>query len=200
MNFSYILIFLFFQNSIYSQDIGLRELVIVENKVFKVWYNEIYEQPIKLKYKSIDNVKKADRKSMDFYKVDSIHTSDDKDYYKNIWDKGHLAPAASFSDTKENLKITFSYLNCSLQNQYLNRGQWRLLEAQERVWDDNENLDVTVELIFEEKHIILPTGAHVPTSMVKHIFFEKQRIWKCFEFKNMKLQKKWNNYEVNHSH
>ena len=68
MNFSYILIFLFFQNSIYSQDIGLRELVIVENKVFKVWYNEIYEQPIKLKYKSIDNVKKADRKSMDFYK------------------------------------------------------------------------------------------------------------------------------------
>ncbi len=130
MNFSYILIFLFFQNSIYSQDIGLRELVIVENKVFKVWYNEIYEQPIKLKYKSIDNVKKADRKSMDFYKDDSIHTSDDKDYYKNIWDKGHLAPAASFSDTKENLKITFSYLNCSLQNQYLNRGQWRLLEAQ----------------------------------------------------------------------
>ena len=59
MKFRYILILLFFQNLIYGQEIGLRELVFVENKVFKVWYNEIYEQPIKLKYKSINNVKKA---------------------------------------------------------------------------------------------------------------------------------------------
>ena len=28
-----------------------------------------------------------------------VKTSDNADYYKNEWDKGHLAPAATFSDS-----------------------------------------------------------------------------------------------------
>jgi len=152
----------------------LREEVIVENAVFKVWYNEVYEQPMKLVYTSTNRVKNVDRGSMNFYTEDDVHTSDNKDYYRNVWDKGHLAPAATYSDTMENLKLTFSYLNCALQNQYLNRGEWRLLEEQEREWDDESNLTVTVELVFDEGHEVLPTGGHIPTDMIKHIYFEKQ--------------------------
>jgi DNA/RNA endonuclease G (NUC1) len=146
---------------------NLRDLVEVETPIFKVWYSETKEQPVKLVYKSSNRPKNVDRGSMNFYTEDDYHTSDNKDYYRNVWDKGHLAPAATFSDSKENLKQTFSYLNCALQNQYLNRGQWRLLEEAERDWDDFEELEVTIDLEFSDS--ILPTGATIPSKFIKHI-------------------------------
>ena len=178
----------------------LRAEVIVENPVFKVWYNEIYEQPMKLIYTSTNRPKGVDRGSMNFYTEPNVHTSDNADYYRNVWDKGHLAPAATYSDNMENLKLTFSYLNCALQDQYLNRGEWRLLEEQERVWDDESNLTVTVELVFGEGHEVLPTGGHIPTDMIKHIYFEKTGSYKCFEFENEKPTKGWEEHEVKHTH
>ena len=178
----------------------LRKEVVVENQVFKVWYNEVYEQPMKLIYTSTNRPKGVDRGSMDFHTEKGIHTSDKDDYYRNIWDKGHLAPAATYSDVYENLYLTFSYLNCALQDQYLNRGEWRLLEEQERVWDDIENLTVTVELIFDDGHEILPTGGHIPTDMVKHIYFENSKIYKCFEFENTKPTTGWEEHQVTHNH
>jgi endonuclease G len=137
---------------------------------------------------------------MDFYTEKGVHTSDANDYRANIYDKGHLAPAATFSDNMVNLKQTFSYLNCALQDQYLNRGEWRMLEEQERKWDDSENLKVKIDLVFEKGHKVLPTGGHVPTSMVKHIYFSKQKKWKCFDFPNSKPNKGWEEHEVKHIH
>jgi len=177
-----------------------REEVIVENNVFKVWYNEKLEQPTKLIYRSTNRPKNVDRGSMNFYQEKGIHTSDNDDYYKNVWDKGHLAPAATFSDSKENLKQTFSYLNCALQNQYLNRGEWRFLEEKEREWDDTQNLTIVVNLVFGKDHIVLPSGGHVPKIMIKHIYFENDKSWRCFEFKNIKPIKEWEDSEVSHSH
>ena len=94
----------------------------------------------------------------------------------------------------ENLKQTFSYLNCALQDQYLNRGEWRLLEEQERKWDDVDNLTITVELVWDEGYEILPTGGHVPTDMIKHIKFDKDNSWRCFEFPNSKPLIGWEDY------
>jgi len=200
MNF---LIYIFFKflilNPFYFNP-NTEGLIHVKNEVFEVWYNEKFEQPIKLIYKSANRGKKILRNKFNFYKPKNIHTSDDKDYYKNIWDKGHLAPAASFSDTKENLRATFSYLNCALQNQYLNRGLWKTLENKERVWDDEEILEVTVEVNFDENHTILDTGAHVPDYFLKHIFFTEQNNWICFKFKNIKPKDKLENYKVSHKH
>ena len=178
----------------------LREEVIVENAVFKVWYNEIYEQPMKLVYTSTNRVKNVDRGSMNFYTEKEVHTSDNADYYRNVWDKGHLAPAATYSDSYENLRQTFSYLNCALQNQYLNRGEWRLLEEEERDWDDSQNLTITVDLVWDEGYEILPSGGHIPTDMIKHIYFENDKVWRCFEFENEKPTKGWEEHEVTHSH
>jgi len=174
----------------------LRDEVIIKNPVFKVWYSEVKEQPIKLIYTSTNRVKNVDRGSMNFYKESDIHTSDNADYYRNVWDKGHLAPAATYSDLMVNLKQTFSFLNCALQNQYLNRGEWRLLEEQERVWDNEQDLTITVELIWEEGFEILPTGGHIPTHMSKHIYFEKGDTCKTFVFPNKKPIKGWKEYEV----
>jgi DNA/RNA endonuclease G (NUC1) len=174
--------------------------VNIKTPIFEVLYSEVLEQPLWLTYESTNRPTNVNRGSMDFYTDKVVHTSDSKDYYRNVYDKGHLAPAATFSDNMENLKQTFSYLNCSLQNQYLNRGEWRFLESAERKWDDNETLKIKVELVFEKDHIVLPTGGHVPTSMVKHIYFSKQTKWKCFDFPNVKPTKGWEEYEVKHKH
>jgi len=178
----------------------LKDAVYVKTEIFEVWYNEVYEQPMKLVYKSENRPTNVNRGSMDFWVPKGVHTSDSKDYYRNIYDKGHLAPAATFSDNMENLKATFSYLNCALQDQYMNRGEWRLLEEQERKWDDEGNLVITVELVFDEGHIVLPTGGHIPTDMIKHIYFEKTGSWRCFEFDNVKPTKGWEEHEVKHTH
>ncbi len=153
-----------------------------------------------LVYHSKNRPTTVNRGSMDFYTEPNIKTSDNLDYKNNQWDKGHLAPAASFSDNMENLKQTFSYLNCALQNQDLNRGEWRLLEEQERVWDDNENLVIKIDLIFDEKSQKLVTGATVPTFLVKHINFTKSNSWKCYKFENVKPLKKWAEHQVNCKH
>ncbi len=177
---------------------GLRHEVIVETSIYTVSYNEILQQPNWLKYTSTNRVKNVDRGGMDFILYPGVITSDKHDYYKNIYDKGHLAPAATFSDSMDNLGETFYYLNCALQNQDLNRGEWRLLEAEERKWDDVESLTISVDLIFNEGYQVLETGAAVPSDMVKHIYFESSGKWRCFEFVNEKPTKGWEEHEVIH--
>jgi len=174
----------------------LRDSVKVTNDVFSVIYSEKLEQPIWLKYRSTNRPTNVNRGSMDFYSEKLIKTSDNEDYKNNIYDKGHIAPAATFSDNMENLKQTFSYLNSALQDQYLNRGEWRLLEEQERKWDDLESLTVIVKVFFDETSKKLPTGATVPSYFQKHIYFEKQKKWKCFVFLNEKPKFAWGQLEM----
>ena len=51
----------------------LRNEVIIENAVFKVWYSEVKEQPVKLIYTSTNRPKNVDRGSMNFYKIGRAH-------------------------------------------------------------------------------------------------------------------------------
>ena len=173
-----------------------QDTVRVKNQVFEVLYSQNLESPLWLKYRSTNRPTNVNRGTMDFYTEKNIHTSDADDYAKNIYDKGHLAPAASFSDNMENLKQTFSYLNCMLQDQYMNRGEWRLLEEQERKWDDDENLTVIIKVFFDSPVKRLPTNAAIPSHIQKHIYFEKQKKWKCYVFLNEKPKFKWSELEM----
>lgn len=168
----------------------------VKNQVFTVTYSQSLEQPLELTYRSTNRPTNVNRGSMDFKTVPNIRTSNSEDYAKNVWDKGHLAPAATFSDNMENLSTTFSYLNCALQNQYLNRGEWRLLEEQERKWDDKENLTVKITLDFDKSCLVIPTGATVPKGFTKHIYFETTKRWECYYFLNERPEKKWNEHKI----
>jgi endonuclease G len=172
----------------------------VKNQVFEVNYSQTLEQPLELIYQSTNRPTNVNRGSMDFWVDPKIKTSDGKDYEKNVYDKGHLAPAATFSDNMDNLKTTFSYLNCALQNQYLNRGEWRMLEEQERKWDDKENLTIKVTLDFDKSSIVLPTGATVPKGFTKHIYFETSKKWDCYYFLNEKPTKPWEEHKIKCSH
>ena len=180
------LICILFSITVFSQD-----TVRVKNNVFEVLYSQKLEQPLWIRYRSINRLPKVNRGVMDFHPEKKIHTSDAYDYVNNVYDKGHGAPAASFSDNMNNLKQTFSYLNCILQNQYLNRGEWRLLEEQERKWDDKENLTIIIKVFFDDPVKRLKTNVAIPSHMEKHIYFEKQKVWKCFVFLNEKPQYRW---------
>ena len=177
--------------SAFSQD-----TIRVKNQVFEVLYSQNLEQPIWIKYRSTNRPTNVNRGTMDFYTEKNIKTSDALDYKANIYDKGHGAPAATFSDNMENLKQTFTYLNCILQDQYLNRGEWRLLEEQERKWDDTENLTVLIKVFFDKPVKRIPTNAAIPSYLQKHIYFEKQKKWRCFVFLNEKPKFKWDQLEM----
>jgi endonuclease G len=169
--------------------------VKVKNEVFEVLYSQSLEQPIWIKYRSTNRPTNVNRGHMNFYKEPNIKTSDDLDYKANIYDKGHGAPAATFSDNEVNLKQTFSYLNSIMQDQYLNRGEWRLLEEQERRWDDTEPLTVVIKTFYDNPVKRVPTGAAIPSYMEKHIYFENSKEWRCFVFLNERPKFKWSELE-----
>lgn len=170
--------------------------LLVSTSIFEISYNEIYEQPNWVKYTVRDIVKNADRDGMNFYTVDSIYTSDNDDYYSNRWDRGHMAPAGSFNDSYENLYSTFTYLNVALQYDDLNRGAWVDLEEQVRNWaDEYGDIDIEIYLEFDTDHIILETGAHVPSAFYKYVNFPDGSK-KCYYFPNITPDKLWQEYEI----
>ena len=83
-----------------------------------------------------------------------------------------------------------------LQDQYMNRGEWRLLEEQERRWDDTENLTIIIKVFFDKPVKRLPTNAAIPSYIQKHIYFEKQKKWSCYVFLNEKPKLKWSELEI----
>ena len=174
----------------------------IKTEIYTVEYSEKLEQPVSLTYFSINRPKNVSRGSMNFYKEEGLKTSDDADYYKNPYDKGHLAPAATFSDTPENLKETFSYKNCALQHKQLNRYLWKYLEAEERVWDEKQTLKVTIDIKFSDS--IIPTGATLPSRFIKHILFTVENKYRCWDFPNSGTLPKekdfLDDYEVKHTH
>ena len=170
--------------------------ILVTTNIFEISYNEIFEQPNWVKYTVKDIVKNSDRDGMNFYTVDSIYTSDDNDYYSNRWDRGHMAPAGSFNDSYENLYSTFTYLNVALQYDDLNRGAWVDLEEQVRKWaDEFGDIGVEIYLEFDSNHIILDTGAHVPSAFYKYVNFPDESK-KCYYFPNISPNKSWSEYEI----
>ena len=169
---------------VFSQKV-LRDSVYIKTDMFEIVYSEKLQQPKFIRYTVQCPNGSAPRKGMDFYTCDSILTSDDKDYANNPYDKGHLAPAADFNCTKELLFKTFTYLNCSLQQENLNRTTWRLLEVREReLAKTNKSVIVEIRCVYSTKSIVLPTGATVPDGYYKTIKYGN-KIEKYY-FKNEK--------------
>jgi endonuclease G len=161
--------------------------ILVKRPIYTVNYSQKYKQPLWVEYGFRTRECNATRAGMDFYKVDSVITSDAADYVNNLYDKGHMAPAADFNCSPITLKQTFSYLNCALQNQYLNRGPWKLLEEYERVLAKQYGkIEVTIVLEFTAPLKVLPTGATIPTAFRKMIYIKKtEKIYEYY-FKNEK--------------
>lgn len=160
----------------------LRDSVLVKSPIFKVMYSETLQQPKWIEYRVACGEGDFSRKGLDFYVCDSVKTSDGGDYEGNVWDKGHLAPAADFNCNKDYLKMTFSYLNCVLQHEKLNRGAWRLLESYERDLAKKYSVDVKIKMVYSKKSMVLKSGATVPDGFYKTIKYNK--VVEVYYFKN----------------
>jgi DNA/RNA endonuclease G (NUC1) len=171
---------LLFVSSSASSQKALRDSVLVKSDIFTIMYSEKLEQPLWIRYTVLCPTGKALRAGMDFYTNDTVHTSNNEDYANNIYDKGHMAPAADFNCNTQMLIKTFSYINCALQNQYLNRGAWRLLETRERQLALTGDVSVLITLYFGKNR--LATGATVPVSFKKQISHKGKT--ECYFFLN----------------
>ena len=172
-----------------------RDSVLIKTPIYTCVYSEVLQQPKKVSYTVQCPNGSYPRKGMDFYIVDTIRTSDGKDYENNVWDKGHCAPAADFNCTRETLWQTFSYLNCVLQHEKLNRGAWRLLEVRERELANSTKVEVEIRMVYSNKSIKLPTGATVPIGFYKTIKFGNKK--EVYYFANeAPLSTDYNKYRV----
>lgn len=156
--------------------LGFNQVVEIKTKIYSVVYDQDLEQPLKVAYTVKCPQGDADRAGMDFRTVPNIHTSDKEDYANNIYDKGHLAPAAAFSCNKEMLRETFLYFNCALQHQSLNRGVWNRLEQFERNLANFYEVKVKIQVVFDKEIIRVPTGAAIPKEFIKVIEFGDKKL------------------------
>ena len=148
-----------------------RDSVYIKTDIFTSVYSEILQQPKWVKYTVLCPTGTAPRTGMDFYAQAGIITSDNADYAANVYDKGHCAPAADFNCTKEMLYKTFTYVNCVLQHERLNRGVWRLLESYERELAKTNTVSVEIRMVYSTTSLKLPSGATVPDGFYKIIKF-----------------------------
>jgi len=154
---------------VYAQEDSLN-IVEVKTDIYEIKYSQTYQQPLSVKYTITCDATKPthSRNSMAFKKVEGIKTSSSSDYSDNIWDKGHMAPANAFSCKEEWLETTFSYTNCALQHQSLNRGAWAALERFERdlaaIYD---SIEIDIMIYFSEEWTTNSDPARIPSNFVK---------------------------------
>ena len=174
----------------------LKDSIYVKTDIYEVMYSETLEQPLWVKYQVTCTGVGASRKGMDFYTDKTVHTSDAKDYALNVYDKGHCAPAADFNCNREMLFKTFSYLNCTLQNERLNRVHWRLLEDYERLLAVTDGpVNVEIRIIFDKNPRRVGAGAAIPSAFYKIIKTRNKTI--KFFFKNEPPTKKtFTDYQI----
>lgn len=174
-----LLIFISVSLSVFSQ-----KDTLITRKIYKVLYSQTLKQPIWLEYGVKTTTCNAKRDGLDFYTEKGIVTSTNADYANNDWDKGHMAPAADFCQTKENMYLTFSYLNCSLQHYKLNRGVWKELEALEREWAKTDSLQIRIDVHFAKTPVKTPGGASIPSGYTKTIYFTNTKKKLVYYFPN----------------
>jgi len=173
----------------------IRDSVYIQTSIFDVVYSEKLQQPKWIEYTVQCTDGKISRKGLDFYPVKGIVTSTHEDYENNVYDKGHLAPAADFNCNKDYLKQSFSYLNCVLQHEKLNRGVWRLLETHEREIAKNYSVTIEIRVNYSPKSVVLQTGATVPDSFTKTIYYNNKQEKYFFKNEEPKLSD-FNQYKI----
>lgn len=109
---------------------------IIEHDYFTLSYNEKTEQADWVAYKLTRNhLNDATYKRKDNFRADPLVSSQSaslSDYKGSGYDRGHLAPAADFTWSKEGLDDSFYMSNMSPQEPGFNRGIWKQLEEKVR--------------------------------------------------------------------
>jgi DNA/RNA endonuclease G (NUC1) len=106
---------------------------------------------------------------LDFYREKKYRTSINQDYVKNEYDKGHMMPYEAVSCDSIIARSSFSYLNCAMQHEKLNRNVWRMLELIEKRLGEHNTIYVEIHILFENKNFT-KSGTQIPSKFIKKIW------------------------------
>ncbi|GAB3275375.1 hypothetical protein GCM10027347_48710 [Larkinella harenae] len=111
---------------------------IIRHDGYTLRYREEYEQAEWVSYPLLEDeiLGDAERKNEQFQPDPLVKTGSalSSDYTRSGYDRGHLAPAGDFKFSQNMMRQTFYMSNISPQVPDFNRGIWKQLEEQIRVW------------------------------------------------------------------
>ena len=163
----------------------------IDKKVYKIYYNDKLKGALFVTYK-LDGtlVNKTNiKKRPGFYSEKNIpvkYRSKSKDYKHSGYDRGHLAPDASFDYDKKALRKVYSMANIIPQAPTVNRRTWIKTEKLERKIAyklGSANVVIGVEYPKNLKRIGKNKIA-VPSAFYKRITNKSKNYDKCFYYKN----------------
>lgn len=115
-------------------------------------------------------------------------TATNEDYTRSGYDRGHLAPAGDMKWSGKAMRESFYLSNICPQKPGLNRGIWKELEEQVRLWalDNGSLLIVTGPVIIGDMKRLGKNRVAIPESFYKVICYNAGNNYKgiAFVFKN----------------
>lgn len=140
---------------------------IVSHYAYTLNYKEKYEQAEWVAYLLTKDMITGEEERENNFRIDSsvvTGSANPDDYKYSGYDKGHLAPAADMSWSKEAMSESFFMSNMSPQKSGFNRGIWKKLEEKVREFaKENDSIYITTGPILKdglktigENHIMVP--------------------------------------------
>ncbi len=173
---------------------------IVRHTYFVLSYNSIHKQANWVYYfPQLTNKTNKTKRTNNFKEDTSVWAGSAKpsDYTKSGYDRGHLCPAGDMTLSVEAMSETFFMSNMSPQVPGFNRGIWKSVEDQVRVWGKRERIYVVTGPVFKNlKGKIGKSGISVPGYYYKVIYAPLRQQMIGFILPNEKSRKSFMEYVV----
>lgn len=180
--------FLYGQNEL-PRLINLNDQIIYHTS-YTLSYNETHEQPNWVKYMvTKTDLENEVAKRKNNFKEDTLIPTGSaqlEDYKGSGYDRGHLAPAATFVDSQKEMDESFYMSNMSPQDPSFNRGVWKKIETYERQMAIEKDTVYVIcgGVLTDDLKTIGPNKVSVPTFFYKIIYTKDWVI--CFFLRNEK--------------
>lgn len=146
---------------------------LVKHYAYCLLYDEYYEQAKWVFYSLNKNKINGPFSRSDKFKKDTLintGSSSHSDYKGSGYDRGHLAPAADMTWSKQAMDESFFYSNMSPQTPSFNRGVWRKLESRIRKWVvDYDSLYITTGPVLDTNLTFIGKEVAVPNYFFKSV-------------------------------
>jgi endonuclease G, mitochondrial len=172
------------------------ELLLCKSAFLVGFDAEIREPRWTLMILDQDSVNKSCDSQPDFIPDPTLPKSvqeNDSEFYKNVWDKGHLSDRASVDSSCESEQESVYYTNAVPQHEKMNRVGWRILEK--RIRDLVNHLSgakvyVLTGTITETYNVVPGTNLVIPDKLYKVIYIPEIKESAAFVYNNEPLKTK----------
>jgi endonuclease G len=153
---------------------------IVVHKGYTLKYNELAEVPLWVVHTlTVDNITKTITRTNNFREDHAVTTrsASPTDYTNSGFDRGHMSPAADFSNDADMMSESFLMSNICPQYRELNAGVWADLEGKirELVKRENRLHIVTGPIIIDNMRYIGKTSKVVVPQMFFKVIYDSKK-------------------------